>query len=62
LRALADTKSENIVSILSEAIEFIEHALEQGGKVLVHCHQVGTGEPYLMADHGLGQLAFLART
>eukprot|EP00955_Chlamydomonas_euryale_P112752 366157-Chlamydomonas_euryale.AAC.15 len=36
----ADTPSEDILSVLYDALEFIDNALKSGGRVLVHCSQV----------------------
>lgn len=35
----ADTPGEDILSVLYDALEFIDTALKGGGKVLVHCSQ-----------------------
>lgn len=36
---LNDTPSEDILSVLYDALEFIDTALREGGRVLVHCSQ-----------------------
>jgi hypothetical protein len=44
LQTTADTPSEDILCVLYDVFEYIDNALKQGGRVLVHCSQASNNE------------------